>query len=315
MRLEPDSELARLLAKARVTRLPESLESMLCHQVIALAKTGDGADRALSLAMISLFGEEGYIASNEHGDARVLFADPVHMQLQRDSFTLWSSVPLPLAQDEASALIDALNAHFVDDGLDFLVGGSGHWYVRIGRSPEIETRHPESAIGRDVHGFLPSGPDAVRWKSLSNEIQMLLHMHPVNQRREERGLLTCNSLWFWGDGRVVPRLAHESTISVFGETSLINGLTNLGYVDRKESLSALAGVNDGEAVFCWLNEAAVVESSLKIAVDGLKRGMFHDLRINIADRGDVCQASLGRWDMYKFWKRPRAVREILLVSE
>ena len=29
---------------------------------------------------------------------------------------------------------------------------------------------------------------------------MLLHEHPCNQRREQRGELAVNSLWFWGAG-------------------------------------------------------------------------------------------------------------------
>ncbi len=49
---------------------------------------------------------------------------------------------------------------------------------------------------------LPSGADAGTWKRWQNEIEMLLHAHPVNIAREAEGLLPANGVWFWGGGRL-----------------------------------------------------------------------------------------------------------------
>ena len=39
-----------------------------------------------------------------------------------------------------------------------------------------------------------------RWHSILNEIQMVLHEHPVNEAREGRGEPPVNSVWLWGAG-------------------------------------------------------------------------------------------------------------------
>ena len=48
---------------------------------------------------------------------------------------------------------------------------------------------------------MPQGDDAPHFRSLLNELQMLLFEHPVNQAREARGELPVNSLWLWGGGQ------------------------------------------------------------------------------------------------------------------
>jgi hypothetical protein len=37
-------------------------------------------------------------------------------------------------------------------------------------------------------------------RRLQNEVQMLLHEHPINQQREQKGLLAVNSFWLSGTG-------------------------------------------------------------------------------------------------------------------
>ena len=51
--------------------------------------------------------------------------------------------------------------------------------------------------------LLPQGADALLVHGWVNEIQMLLHEHPINAAREARGALAVNSLWLWGAGRLV----------------------------------------------------------------------------------------------------------------
>ena len=39
-------------------------------------------------------------------------------------------------------------------------------------------------------------------RMLLNEVQVLLHQHPLNAARQTRGLPPVNSVWFWGAGRL-----------------------------------------------------------------------------------------------------------------
>ncbi|MFZ1417282.1 MAG: hypothetical protein WAS93_02930 [Burkholderiaceae bacterium] len=46
-----------------------------------------------------------------------------------------------------------------------------------------------------LEAFLPNGSDLKRWQKLLTELQMLLHAHPVNATRAQRGARPINSLW------------------------------------------------------------------------------------------------------------------------
>jgi hypothetical protein len=124
-------------------------------------------------------------------------ADPVNLNLQRDQL-LMSAVQID--NGEAVALSASLNEHFAGQGLEFFAPHPQRWYVRLGELPRIRTTPLSQALGGDVRGALPGGADASRWHQLFNEIQMLLHAHPLNEAREARGEPTINSVWFWGGG-------------------------------------------------------------------------------------------------------------------
>ncbi|MGB2833871.1 MAG: hypothetical protein WBC07_13065, partial [Methylotenera sp.] len=53
------------------------------------------------------------------GESYWLYAAPVHLVLQRDTFSLAAPVPLPLQDDEIEALTAAFNQHFSTDGMQF----------------------------------------------------------------------------------------------------------------------------------------------------------------------------------------------------
>jgi len=57
----------------------------------------------------------------------------------------------------------------------------------------------------------------MKWRTLLNEIQMLLFNHPINQQREARNLPMINSGWLWGGGRA------GSAVSVSGQFYCADG--------------------------------------------------------------------------------------------
>ena len=80
----------------------------------------------------------------------------------------------------------------------------------LARSIDCSTQPPDAVVGHDVHDFMPSGRDGARIRSLMNEIQMLLHEHPVNLRRERARQLPVNGWWLWGFGEAAAdAAAHE----------------------------------------------------------------------------------------------------------
>jgi hypothetical protein len=126
-----------------------------------------------------------------------LRADPVNLALQRDRLLLTG---VQVGSEEAAALCASLNAHFSGQGMEFHAPHPQRWYVRLDALPRIRTTPLSQVVGGDVRRVLPAGEDAARWHQVFNEIQMLLHAHPLNDAREARGEPTINSVWFWGCG-------------------------------------------------------------------------------------------------------------------
>lgn len=138
------------------------------------------------------------------GDAYWLRADPVHLRLQRDQLLLADCSTFSISREEADEVIHALNEHFAHDGLQFLAPRAERWYLRVEREADIVTHALQQVIGGNVNALLPSGKDALRWHTIINEIQMLLHNHPVNAARESNGETVINSVWLWGGGTAPP---------------------------------------------------------------------------------------------------------------
>jgi hypothetical protein len=138
---------------------------------------------------------------NKAGSAYWLYAAPVHLVLQRDSFSLAAPAPLPLDAEEANALTALFNKHFGGDEKSFF-WHENTWFLRLENKPNIHTTAPEGLFNKDISAYLPTGEGAMQWASFSNEIQMLLFEHPINQAREAKNLPVINSIWCYGGGQM-----------------------------------------------------------------------------------------------------------------
>ena len=127
-------------------------------------------------------------------------ARPVHLLTAIDHLQL---APGRLVMDEAESarLVGDINRHLEGSGFRLhFAGASGDWLLECTQPLECTSVEPEEASGRNLRDLMPAGRDGARVRSLVNEIQMLLHEHPVNLARAERRLSTINSIWLWGIG-------------------------------------------------------------------------------------------------------------------
>lgn len=175
-----------------------------------------------------------------------LHADPVHLRPDRDQLLLFDARHLGLTREEADTLIAELNAHFDSDGLHLAAPVPDRWYLRLDTPPSIRTTPLHAAAGRGIGPLLPRGEDAIRWASLLNEVQMLLHDSPVNQARERAGRVTVSGIWPWGGGRLPEASPIADYESVYAEHSLAQGLARVAGISARplpEDLSEL--ISDG----------------------------------------------------------------------
>jgi hypothetical protein len=127
-------------------------------------------------------------------------AEPVHLTTALDHLRLAPRAELELAADEGRALAASLDAALEGSGYSLSWSDRGVWLLRCATRVECDTVEPEQAEGCNLRDCLPSGRDGARIRQLINELQMLLHEHPVNAARAARGLPVVNSIWLWGFG-------------------------------------------------------------------------------------------------------------------
>jgi len=304
--------LEYLLARARRRRFPPlGTEAWLC-QSFEVERQQDWPVAPITLAY----------DGGEAGDHYWLRADPVHLAPHRDRLTLIDSPTLKPGAEDAAELVALLNRHFAVDNLSFHAPHPVRWYVRAPGTPRLLTREMSQATGRDIAGALPVGEDSLRWRRTLNEIQMLLHEHPVNQRRESHGELPVNSVWLWGGGRraAVPgqhfthvagdnalalalaaRTGAESATSadVTSDRLAANPATRLLVV--VETTSARHG--DERA---WQQALAGLERDwLAPLHDALRRRKLEGIEVVALHPRHCERFEVTPTDLLKFWRRPR----------
>jgi hypothetical protein len=129
-------------------------------------------------------------------------ADPVHLEPGRDRLILTAGPALDLSAEEADRLAAEIAETYATGGWLLKAPHPLRWYLKPPRPAQLQTTPLRDVIGRDIHPCLPTGPDAGPWRTLLNEIQILLHTARVNDERERAGKPPINSLWFWGSGRL-----------------------------------------------------------------------------------------------------------------
>ena len=156
-------------------------------------------------------------------------ADPVHLNLEREGLSLVDANSLAITPDEAQRLSAEVMNVFAEDGWLLTVPQPDRWYLKPARAPKMTTALLSQVTGRDIHDFLPQGPDGKSWHTTLNEVQILLHTAAANTEREKNGKLPINSLWFWGGG-CLPRLKPVRWTRIGSREPVVRSLANLAGV-------------------------------------------------------------------------------------
>ena len=245
-----------------------------------------------------------------------LSADPVHLQVNRDQLILLAPEALSITDAEAVSLSAALNRHFAADDFTFLAPQSHRWYLRTAQPARIHTTSLSRAIGHDVDCMLPEGEARRAWHRIFNEVQMLLHAHPVNEDREQRGALPINSLWFSGGGTLPP--ATTTFRAVIGSSALAHGLAKLAsipFTATEQGIDAIAAddvlieLRDAETASMRLDPAAWkdaledLEQHWFAPLAGLlTRGRIRRLIIATVANGRSYRWPLSRMNLWRLWR-------------
>lgn len=294
----PWGSLTRLLAFGKRKICDEPAEIAFCRRL------GVNKQEDWPLAPLSLLGE-GVDPENFYW----LRADPVHLVLQRDYFTLAAPAPLHLQPHESELLLETLNGHFKSEGMRFFTSPSGRGYLRLDNVPGVATCLLAQAVGHDTRSCAPQGAGAGKWNRMLNEMQMLLFDHPVNQAREASGQPVVNSLWLSGGGGL-PESFHGSLHGRVYGNALAKGaarLAGLPFADVPENAGFLLAQPENDAILVLENCVDVEERWFAPLLVLLTRRKIKRLELNLAVGGRTLKVILHPVDVWRFWRRPKPV--------
>lgn len=293
--------LEKLLARSVQTTLPATtVEDFLCDHFAAetvapVRAAADGLDVSAGFW---------------------LCADPVHLQLQQSQVVLQPDVQCTAG--EAAALCAALNAHFADEGLVFYAPHPQRWYVRSGEPSGVTMTPLRAAAWRDVKAYQPRGEGALRWQRMSNEVQMLLHGHAINQAREAQGLPAINSLWLWGGGCASALCSAFDVVG--GDDALSAAFGRAAGVAGADTLQELLGGKGGNGLwvcaslgaawqrgdlYSWREAVQAIDRDIAQPVlKALQAGHVQTVTLEVLSESATRRFGLGRAGLWKVW-RPR----------
>jgi hypothetical protein len=169
------------------------------ERALARAFGWAGGDGALPLA--------AWLATSDGiapGDLAWGLLTPAHWHLGTEQVSLIDPAQLALDEAGSRALFDTVKPLFTSEGIVLHWGAPLRWYAAHESLAGLRCASPDRVIGRNVDPWLPIDPAARLFRRLQNEVQMLLHEHPLNERRQAQGLLPVNSFWLSGCGVAQP---------------------------------------------------------------------------------------------------------------
>lgn len=229
--------------------------------------------------------------------------EPAHFHVALDHLVLTDRRQLSVSDATSQALFDAAHPLFAEFGYTLRYGDAHHWFLRADAWSGLRTCSPDAACGHNVDIWLPRGDSERDWRRLHNEIQMLWHLHPMNEAREQRGERRVNALWLWGGSdheepspslsASVRRLARQllNLASDDGDAgpTLVDTLTG----------PALAGDWSG-----WMAAlTAIDQQEIAPRLQKLSDGQLDRLTLVLTDSRRAVEWQLRRASMRKFWVR------------
>lgn len=243
-------------------------------------------------------------------NAAWLRADPVYVRPELNGARLLAyGDALPLTQDDVDALLPALKPLFGDSGALLDAPTPTRWYLRLppgAKLPRFST--PDEALGADLFDQLPgvAGDDPLgrRWRALLSDAQVVLHNHPRNAVRGERGLPPVNSLWFWGAGALPDHVTTASTQFASDDDALraFAAIANVAHVDVPPRWSSVEGAHVVDLRHA--NDISRIDVDwIAPALVDIQEGRLERL---VLDFDEGVRAVLMRGQRWRLWRKPVA---------
>ena len=244
---------------------------------------------------------------------------PVHLHATRDHLILMAQSQIDLTANESANLLQVA-LPFIEG--DFrgkvLFQGRRDWFIAAGPFASLATHSIDQTHGRNIDWWMPRDTNeagiAKLWRKLQNEIQMLWHIDPVNQEREQGGYPSINSLWISGIGKLAdiqtPQLL-EHVNRIYGDHPLLVGLAKYLAIPQQREIdfsklqNTFAWINHPESIWDDLRRALLTKELDEIEVIDFPKGQT---RHRIITAKDLNKKS------WAFWKKSEPLAWQAIIS-
>jgi hypothetical protein len=281
----------------------------------------------------------------EPGAGTWFIINPAHIEIARSHLLMADPRNLGLSEADSRALLEAARPSFEEAGHALEYGDAATWFMRADDWAGMDTASIDSALGMNLTDWMPTGPRALAYRKLQNEVQMVWFTHPANAARTARGLPAVNALWPWSGTTIASR---ESVVASVRQrlpaqagthterqtpvtTQSIASFETPGWLTAlaTRKLSALSeittGLRENTLFICgnvsapaiaadwssWLQQMQRLEAELFApALAALKNGAIKELRLVLSHRGGHAEYTTTALAQRKFWRRPTLDRLI-----
>jgi hypothetical protein len=233
-------------------------------------------------------------------------ADPVYLEARLDRVFLHALGANQAGASDLRPLFDHLQRQ--------LEGDASIGFARIGACGYIRANKPMATASEPAYvlnlqtptEYMPSGMDAGSYRNLRSEVEMALHDHETNLRREARGELPVNSLWLWGGG-YAPQQETMALPPLFSDDALLKGY----WFSKTGAVSAWPGtiaacIESSAASFVAVTreDDEALEQCLWHLREALRSGRLRQLTLIFRDG---IRADMRRSDIFRVWCRTSAI--------
>jgi hypothetical protein len=241
-----------------------------------------------------------------------LYADPVYLSLQRDTFFLEKRLTDDFTQNEIKDLCDSLNKTFQSDIKKFTLNHEGRLFLELTIRPKIKTTLIEYIKPQSIDLFMPQGEEAMSWHAFMNEIQMFLFDHPINHERSKRGALLANSIWFSGGGSL-PKGILNPYAAIFSNAVFLKKLISIDAQISLQLLDILDQASFNQDILIALENGEDIDRILGLIWNNFKKRKIKTLDIYVSYQDHLLHIDNQFMQILKLWKKTNTVKKYFNV--
>ncbi len=222
-----------------------------------------------------------------------LCCDFVTLQSSHNDMIMKDYTAGHLSCEESREYLKALQDQISDCPVTFYPG-SGFHNLMVIESKQFTTRliPPNELIGEGIRKFMPNEDQFKDLIYIINQAQIILHNHPINQKRKQENIDLVNSIWLWGNGKtgILPSFEGKfgKSASIISPSLLFQGMGKAANMDivSVEGITGFADTNFNNKVEATIHELKnqdIVYLNVTGAEDISLKGNIDDKVLTIED--------------------------------